>query len=351
MKKAAFLLLATWMMVMGFHGPGYAEIYCKIKGRVVDAETKEGIPDVYVNAHLFRHDSPKEYFVFTDDEGYFTFSNIIPGRYELCYNPLYPYVAFPDLDRLRVNYKNSFVINKGEIKQVIQELQKGGEIIVNFNLSKGNLSEYREKIFFLDRIEDGEIKKEVLTVSHRFDNPRFKRSATGYKMSGLAPGEYIICWSWRKYANFYTGDDFDYAGVIKRFSLSKLESKTIDIDYNSTTKIILDIKDKDGNKFHRGSVEIYKKAEINGESVYYKVWNYSYEHKDFLLKPIIIEPGIYIIYFYFGGELISQDGNIIKFDDNQFLVEIGENQITILNLVVTIRSRTLPGLENLTFIH
>jgi len=350
MKKAAFLLMATWMMVMGFQEPGYAEIYCKIKGRVVDAETKEGIPDVYVNAHLFRHDNPKEYYVFTDEEGYFTFSNVIPGRYELCYNPLYPYVAFPDRDQLRVNYKNSFIINKGEIKQVIQELNKGGEIIVNFNLPKDNLSEYREENFYLDRIEGDEIKKDVLTISHRFYNPRFKRSSTGHKMSGLMPGEYIICWSWRKYANYYTGDDLDYAGVMKRFSLSKLESKIIDIDYNSTTKIILDIKDKDGNKFNRGRIRLYKEIVVNGHEAFYRVWDYKYYHKDFLLKPIVIEHGKYFIGVG-PGELIEQDEKSIDFKYNQFLKNVAGDGDVTLTLLVSIGRKELPDIENLTFIH
>ena len=350
MKKAAFLLLATLMMVMCFQGPGYAEIYCKIRGRVIDAETKEGIPDVYVNAHLWRHDSPKEYFVLTDEEGYFTFSNVIPGRYELCYNPLYPYVAFPDRDQLRLRYENSFLINKGEIKQVIQELNKGGEIIVNFNLSKGNLSEYREENFYLDRIEGGEIKKDVLTISHRFYNPRFKRSSTGYKMSGLEPGEYIICWSWRKYANYYTGDDFDYAGVMKRFSLSKLESKIIDIDYNSTTKIILDIKDKDGNKFHSGWIELYKEIVVNDHEAFYSVWCFNYDSKDFLLKPIVIEPGKYFIEVS-SGDLLGKDDQIIDFKYNQFLKNVAGNGDVTLTLLVSIEGKELPEIENLTFIH
>jgi hypothetical protein len=350
MKKVAFLLLVTWTMVIGFQEPCFTEIYCKIKGRVVDAETKEGIPDVYVNAHLFRHDNPKEYFVSTDEEGYFTFSNVIPGRYELCYNPLYPYVAFPDLDQLRLNYKNSFVINKGEIKHVVRELTKGGEIIVNFNLSKGNLSEYREENFYLDRIEDNEITKDVLTVSHRFYNPRFKRPSTGTKMSGLAPGEYIICWSWRKYPVYYTGDDVDYAGVIKRFSLSKLESKTIDIDYNSTTKVILDIKDKDGNKFNRGRIVLYKEIVVNGHEAFYSVWNFKCDSKYFLLKPIVIEPGKYFIEII-AGELIGQDEKSIDFKYNQFLKNIAGDGDVTLTLLVSIGGKELPEIENLTFIH
>jgi hypothetical protein len=78
MKKIALGVLLVAIGLMVLHQTAFPEIYCKIKGRVIDAETREGIPNVFVNAHLDRHDSPKEYYVFSDKKGYFTFSNLLP---------------------------------------------------------------------------------------------------------------------------------------------------------------------------------------------------------------------------------------------------------------------------------
>jgi len=159
MNRIIMWFIAIFVLLACFQQPAYSELYCKIRGRVLDAETKEGVPDVYVEAHLDRHDSPKDYYVFTDDKGYFTFSNLVPGLYKLSYNPLFPYVAFPSDAYSRTREDDLFRLNKGEIKQVIQKLEKGGEIIVKSNLIGQDISKYEESEFFLDRIEeDGKIR-------------------------------------------------------------------------------------------------------------------------------------------------------------------------------------------------
>jgi hypothetical protein len=233
---------------------------------------------------------------------------------------LFPYVAFPDNDYFRSRDDDLFRINKGEIKEVRQELLRGGEIILNYNLVNGNFSEYKLENFYLDRIEGNKLIYDIQSVSSRFENPRFKPSSNGYRISGLAPGEYIICRSLRKKPHYYTGDDVDYAGVIKRFSLEKLESKELDLNYNSTSKISFDIKDKDGNKFNRGHIEIYKEIEINGEANYYSIWSVSYS--PFLsIKPIVIEPGKYLLEIE-ASEMIGLNENKIDFDyeSNYFII-------------------------------
>ena len=352
MKRITFGSLLMALSLMVFQQMAFPEIYCKIKGRVIDAETREGIPNVYVNAHLSRHDNPKEYYVFTDEKGYFTFSNLIPGLYKLSYDPLFPYVAFPDNDYFRSRDDDLFKINKGEIKQVQQELLRGGEIILNYNLANGNFSEYELENFYLDRIEGNKLIYNIESVSSRFNNPRFKPSSSGYRISGLAPGEYIICRSLRKRPEHYSSDDVDYAGVIKRFSLDKMESKELDLDYNSTSKIIFDIKDKDGNKLHSGDIQVYRRIDLNGETVYYSVWNYSYDAKNFLMKSIVIEPGDYLIEVQ-PGDLIDLEGKIIdyKFKSNWSLINIAPDENKKLTVIVSIVGTDLTGIEDFRVIH
>jgi hypothetical protein len=352
MKKTAFGVFLVAISIMVFQQTAFPEIYCKIKGRVIDAETREGIPDVFINAHLNRHDNPKEYYVFSDEKGYFTFSNLLPGLYKLNFNPLFPYVAFPDNDYFRSREDDFFRINKGEIKEVFQELLIGGEIILNYNLANGNFSEYELENFYLDRIEGNKLIYNIESVSSRFDNPRFKSSKNGYRISGLAPGEYIICRSLRKRPENYSGDDVDYAGVIKRFSLEKLESKELDLDYNSTSKISFDIKDKNGYIFQSGYIKLYKTVNLDNEESYYKIWSCKYDYKNFLMKPIVIEPGNYLLDvkpWIMSGE----NGNEIDyyFVSNYIKINVSPNESKILNILVSIQGKELDGSEYSKFKH
>jgi len=353
MNRIIMWFIAFFVLLACFQQPAYPELYCKIRGRVLDAETKEGVPDVYVRAHLDRHDSPKNYYVFTDNEGYFTFSNLIPGLYKLSYNPLFPYVAFPDNEYFRSRDDDLFMMNKGEIKQVIQKLEKGGEIIVNSKLSGEDKSKYKESEFFLDRIEEnGKIRINIQTISHRIQNPRFIRAPEGWKHSGLAPGEYILCRGFRKYFNYYTGDDHDYAGAITRFTLEKLESKIINIDYNSTSKITLDIKDEDGNTFNRGSIKIYKEMELLGKKVFYSVWGGRSYDPTLPLKPIIFEPGTYL-FIILPCDMLSQDGEEIDYHckSNYFFKNISVNDSKSLIFIVSIDGKTIASVDDFKYIH
>ncbi len=330
--------------------PVNAKVSCTIKGQVIDAETKEGVPDVYVYLHSFVHDNPEEYKVFTDDKGFFAFSNKNPGRYSLFYIPLYPYVIYPDQERQMIEWEKSFVVNEGEVLQIRQELEKGGEFNQEPIFLSDNFSEYSWEDFYLDRIDGGKLKKSIYTISHKMFNPRFKRAKNGTKLSGLAPGEYITCSSYKKRPKFYTGDDVEYAGIIRRFNLQKLEQKTLKFDYNSTSKLVFNsIKDSEGNKFHSGSIYVYKEIELMKKTVYYCVWKYSYDPDD-ILNPIAIEPGKYVILFYLGGELVRPDGKVIEFEYNEFEISIEINEIKHLDFVVSISEKLIPSLADKEFI-
>jgi len=346
MKYArTFTILIVFFL---FQQIGHAKIYCKIKGRVIDAETKTGIADVYVNAHLFRHDSPKDHYVMTDEKGYFTFSNLAAGRYKLNYAPLYPYSVIPAQKHMQLDWKNSFVIAPGEIKYITQALQKGGEVILNYILPVGDISEYGYENFLMVRVEGDEYIRNIDTVTHKWDNPRFKKAINGIKLNGLAPGEYIISRSLKKKSKYCTGQDVEYVGLVRIFNLGKLEKKQLDLDYNLASEIILNIKDKNGNKFHRGSIALYKEVSVNNKTGFFRVWSYRYR-KNEVINPIVTEPGKYFITLFYGGELIRQDGSIIKFEGNDFLVNIKEGESQQINLVVSLGEKILPGYDKMTF--
>jgi len=343
MRTVKVLFLVVLVLIV-FQQIGHAEIYCKIKGRVIDSETREGIPNVYVNAHRFEHDNPKDYFVMTDTKGYFTFSNLLSGRYEICYNPLYPYVALPDQEHFRAKWENSFLIKKGEVKYIEQKLVKGGEIVLKYNLPIGIDSEYSWDDLCLYRIEEDVIKRNIITIAHKWKNPEFKKASDGFKICGLAPGEYLISRSLKKKSQYYSGDDVEYAGLVRLFKLEKLESKTLVLDYTSASRVNLNIKDKNGNKFHRGCIDLYKEIVMNNKTGFCQVWEHSYQRNE-VVNPIIIEQGKYFIAFDFGGELIGSDGSVIEFPTNGFLVNIEEGEIKELNLVISLNERLFPEIN------
>ena len=342
--KTVKVLFFVVLVLLVFQQSSQAEIYCKIKGRVIDSETREGIPDVYVNAHRFQHDNPKEYFVMTDSNGYFSFSNLQAGRYQLHYNPLFPYVALPDEERFRSESENSFMIKEGEVKFIEQKLDKGGEIILKYILPEGNDTEYSWFDLCLYRIEGDVIKRTIMTVICKWENPKFEQASGEYKICGLAPGDYLISRRLKKKHKYYSGDDVEYAGLVKLFKLEKLESKTLIMDYTSASKIIINAKDKNGNRFYSGSIYLYKEITMNNKTGFCQVWRYSYRENE-KVNPIFIESGKYFISFRFGGELIGSDGSIIEFDTNDFLVKIGEGETKELNLVLSLNEKLLPEIN------
>ena len=343
MKTVKVLFLVVLVLIV-FQQIGHAEIYCKIKGRVIDKETRNGVPDVSVNAHRFEHDNPKDYFVMTDANGNFEFSNLRAGRYKLCYDPLYPYAIIPDQEHLRLDWENSFLIGKGEVKFIEQELLKGGSIILQPNLPGGDISQYGWRIFYLTRIEGTKIIRNISTIATNFRNPRFQQAPDGFKISGLIPGDYIISRSLKKKPEYYSGEDVEYAGLVKMFNLAELEEKELVLDYTSASKVIFNIKDRDGNKFHQGTIYIYKEIKLNNKAGFYPVWEYSYRRNE-EVKPILMEPGKYYICFYFGGELIGSEGNIIEFESNDFLVNIEEGKSKALNLVISIDEKLFTEID------
>ena len=317
---------------------GFGEIYCKIKGRVIDGDTGEGIPDVNVNLHRFLHDSPREYFVLTDEKGNFTFSNLRAGEYCLNYFPLYPYACIPAEKANCVSYDRAFQVNEGEIKNVIQPLEKGGEIIQNFNSTIADMDkEYFVNSYYIHLIVNGKLF-EANKIALR-DHPKFTRSTEGIKYTGMAVGEYILSRSYEKLPEYYSENNVDFAGVIKCFTLEKLEQKKIDVEYNSKSKIIINLKGQDNMTFVEGGMKIFKRIMIDDTEVYHAVWLKRLD-PNAIVNPIIIEPGEYVISFDYGN-LKNKDGNEVKFDSNDFLLNVKENETKEITCMILVNGRKL----------
>jgi len=318
---------------------GFGEIYCKIKGRVIDGDTGQGIPDVNVNLHRFLHDSPREYFVLTDDKGYFTFSNLRAGEYCLNYFPLYPYASIPAEKANCVSYDRAFQVNEGEIKNIIQPLQKGGEIIFNYHSPYADIDEeYTVNSDYVHIVVNDKLFEASLVT--RFVNPKFTESKEGMKVTGLAAGQYIISSSYEKLPEYYSENNVEFAGVIKCFTLEKLEKKKIDVEYNSKSKIIINLKGQDNMTFVEGSLYIYKNITVNGKLLYYNVWKKRHDNPS-VINPIVIEPGEYVIIIKF-GKLKKVDGNEVGFGWNEFLFQIGEEETKEINCLILVEGRDIP---------
>lgn len=347
-EKMKFLKIFVLMMVLQglFTTCGFGEIYCKIKGRVIDGDTGEGIPDVNVNLHRFLHDSPREYFVLTDDKGNFTFSNLRAGNYCLNYFPLYPYACIPAEKANCVSYDRAFQVNEGEIKNVIQPLEKGGEIIFNYHSPYANIDEeYTKNSGYIHIVVNDKLFEASLVT--RFVNPKFIGSKECIKVTGLAAGQYIISRSYEKLPEYYSENNVDFVGVIKRFTLEKLEQKKLDVEYNSKSKIIINLKGQDNMTFVEGGMKIFKRIMIDDTEVYHAVWLKRLK-PNAIVNPIIIAPGEYVISFDYGN-LKNKDGNEVKFDSNDFLVNIKENQTNEMNCLILVNGRKL--FDSGIFIH
>jgi hypothetical protein len=305
---------------------------------VIDGDTGEGIPDVNVNLHRFLIDSPKDYFVLTDEKGNFTFSNFRAGRYCLNYFALYPYASLPAADQKRVEYERGFIINEGEIKEVIQPLEKGGEIIQNFDSSLANMKdEYKVNSSYIHIIVNDKLFEPTLIALR--DHPKFTRSNEGIKYTGMAAGQYILSRSYEKMPEYYSENNVDFAGVITRFTLDKQEQKKIDVVYDSKSKIIIKLQCQDNMTFQYGRVGIFKHLTMNGKEYYYNVWLKRLK-QPIIINPIIIEPGEYFIRIY-SGRLKNSNGDEIRFSGNEFLFYIGENETKEINCLILAEGRDL----------
>ena len=286
MKRTIFCVLVV-LVVLLFAQTGFAKIYSKIKGRVIDEETKQGIQNVHVTLYFCLHDNPKELYIKTDKNGYFSFSNVDSGKYILNYIPEFPYVAVPTTYNLETDRERAFFLKEGEVKHVEQRMKKGGKIVLNNTSTNADLSKYTIQNFYVDMIKDNVFSTGIRRLGKRDE------------LWGLEEGEYIICQSLRKRDKYLTGNDVDFAGLIRFCSLEKLETKIVDFNYDSNARLEFNTKDQNGNKPGYINLNLYKKVNVSGKLIYYKVWNHTYLDQSYIrpnpLNPIYVESGNYII--------------------------------------------------------
>jgi len=313
------------------HANVFGLIYCKIKGRVVDDETGVGIPDVNVQAHRFVIDSPQDFHVLTDSEGYFTFSNLKPGEYALNYIPLFPYTLDPQKSSDWTDYKRSFILSEGEIKNTIHRLKKGGRLIVTFNSSVLDPKRCGLKHQFLDRIEGAKLLYDIETLFHKWRNPKFVKTQEGNEYSGLAEGQYIASFQMYPKGDYYHEVDYDVVGIPKIFNISKNKDTVLNLDFVSKATLILDLIDKNGNTLNRGNLKIYNKIDSKSIQYYYCTFlsDFSPYRNNENLKPMLIKKGEYLIEVNAYPIPVEGQGrySVTLSDSNFFRINIEEDEV------------------------
>ncbi len=316
----------------------HSTVYCKIKGKVVDAETGQGIPDVNVKLNRYEPGIPGGTFlVMTDKDGKFTFSNLEPGNFCLNYYPLFPYAAFPyrKNDGNMSSGKYNFTVKEGEIKYVEQKLLIGGEFIFHVDLPSGYIEEQYEEVYLKLHFVRGEGIESGLNrvgVRHFSINPKFEPAPEGRKVSGLRTGDYLVSIQLEKISNITTESE-DFVGVLTPFTLKKRESKHSYLRYNSTSRLLLDIVGANGDSYHSATIEIFRKYQFNAKNVSnFLVFRKNYDKSE-SIRPLIIEPGNY--YIRTSGFLINGSGEKRYYGISEFPVQIIEGRSIEKTLRVT----------------
>ncbi len=307
----------------------HSTVYCKIKGKVVDAETGQGIPNVNVRLNRYEPGIPGGSFVvLADKDGKFTFSNLEPGNFCLKYYPLFPYATFPSkvIDGSTTTGKYNFTVKEGQIKYVEHKLAIGGEIIFHVDMPPGYIEEHYHKGTFESAYISGQtIEDDITTVGfrHLYINPKFEPAPEGRKICGLRTGDYIASIQMVKISNV-TPDSEDFVGVLTPFTLKKRESKPIYFRYNSTSRLILDIKGENNEEYSSVTIELSRKYQVSPrKSVKILVFKKRYVHPE-KIRPLIIEPGTYSIMT--DGFFRDEKGIKKYFGMSEYHIEIKENQ-------------------------
>jgi len=336
-------------MVLLLSDYGFGVVYCKVKGRVVDEETGAGIPDVNVQLHRFIHDSPQDAYVLTDKEGYFSFSNLKPGKYVLNYIPLFPHVLDPQKRSDWTDHKRAFIIAEGEIKNFVRRLKKGGRLIVDFNSTILDVSRCGLKCQFLDRIEGEELVYDIETLSNRWRHPKFKKSQEGDVYSGLSEGQYITSFQLFPLGDYFHEVDYDIVGIPKILTITKKQDTKLNIAFNSKSTLILDIFGENNIEIDDGNFNIYRKITISSKEVFYKVFSNTFT-KVSEIKPLSIMPGDYVVSIVvYPLPLQGQDKySVVPSQINYFKFSIQENMANNLKCKILFSGNDLV---DVSFIH
>ncbi len=294
------LIVLVFMLVILVTGEIFIEkadctTYSVIEGRVISADTGEGIPNVSVDLHMFFHDSPRDYYVLTDKDGYFSFRNIKPGDYTINYYPLYPYAVDPYNDIELYDEDRAFVLRAGEVKKVIKKLKKGWAISeIRKKMKKEILDEYKGEFVFFSMIDKGE----EITPVYTYDwviNPKIKDSK--YAREGLKPGKYVYCLGVVQKKKYWKDNRIiHYTGNFLIFEAKEEEKKKIEFDfegYDSEVEIVG--IDKSGNELIWGEIAIYKYEKIKGKEYWIKVGEYKIGEYDNFKNVLRMKPGRYLV--------------------------------------------------------
>jgi len=120
-RKKSILSLCTFLVYFawGFHALLFS-MNGTVSGKVIDKETKKGIPNVSVNIFHDQYGNSCE----TDKDGKFVFFDITPGEITLSFLPPPPY-AMPFINEM----KEYFKLENGKNLCILKKLEYGGTLI------------------------------------------------------------------------------------------------------------------------------------------------------------------------------------------------------------------------------